>query len=122
MAGNELTAAVTPGKQLGQVRPADANAASLYSPSANVKTEITGIVVCETSAVADSFRIFHDEDGAVYDQTTALFFDEAIAANTTRLITFERGLWMRNPLGNLAIRAATGNALTFTAYGIEHEE
>ena len=122
MGQDTLIGATSPGKQLGQLRPANTTAASLYSPGANTKTEVTHIVVVETSGNADSFRIFHDEDGTTYDETTALFFDEALAANTTRLIVFERGLWMRDSTGNLGVRTATANRLTFTAYGVEHEE
>jgi len=112
------------GDQLGQARPADTNAASIYSPSVDtMSAEILTIVICNTTAGAESFRLFHDKDGTTYDETTALFFDESLAANTTRIITFTEGsgLWCyRDASGNVAVRSSTGSALTFTVYGKEY--
>lgn len=105
-------------RQLGQSRPGDTNAASLYSPASNIVAAIiTTLVVCNQSGTADTFRVFLDDNGTTYDQTTALFYDIAIAADTT--VTIELNLFMNDPTGNLAIRAATASALTFTAFGEE---
>ncbi len=103
-------------KQLGQLRPANTTAASLYSPTSG-NTIIKSVVVCNTSGVAATFRIFADDDGTTYDETTALYWDVAIAADTTiQVDTF----WaMNNSSGNLAVRTDTNNALTFTAFGTE---
>ena len=104
-------------KQLGQLRPANTTAASLYSPGAGVTAVIKSIVICNTTASAADFRIFLDDDGTTYDETTAHYFDVPIAANTTiQIDTF----WaMNNSAGNLAVRTDTNDALTFTAYGVE---
>ena len=122
MAHENLIAATSPGKQLGQARPGNSTAVTIYSPGANVITEITHVIVVETSGNADTFRLFHDEDGTTYSEVTALFWDEAIAADTSRTITFERGVWMRDSSGNFAVRSATASRLTFTVYGIEPED
>ena len=104
-------------KQLGQLRPANTTAASLYSPGSNTTTIIKSIVVCNQTASSAKFRIFVDDDGTTYDETTALFFDIVIGANSTDQIdTFYA---MNASAGNLAVRTDTNSALTFTAFGVE---
>lgn len=105
------------GLQLGQARPGDANAASLYSPADGIVTKVTNIAVCNTTGNTPSYRIFHDEDGATYDQTTALYYDNAMAANETEIIDVE--IYMANSSGNLAVRTSAASEITFTAYGEE---
>lgn len=103
-------------KQLGQARPSDTSAVSIYSPS-NVTAIIKSIWVCNTTASQVSFRIFVDDDGTTYDESTALFYDVTIDANTTMEIdTFAA---MNNSNGNMAVRTGTANALTFTVFGAE---
>lgn len=106
-------------KQLGQLRPSDTTAASLYSPSsATTIGIIKTIIVCNTNSNnAADYRIFVDDDGTTYDETTALFWDISQSADsTTQIDTF----WaMNNTAGNLAVRTSTGNILTFTVFGAE---
>ncbi len=104
-------------KQLGQLRPANTTAASLYSPAASTTAIIKTIVICNTSGAAATFRIFQDDNGTTYDETTALFWDHTIAADTT--IQADVFLAMNNSSGNLAVRTGVGNALTFTCAGAE---
>jgi len=106
-----------PKRQLGQLRPADTNAASLYSPVSNIVTMISSVFISETSGTARTFRIFHDDNGTTFDETTALYFDVAIAANTTTPISLN--IFMSDPAGNLAVRSSANSALTFTVYGEE---
>ncbi len=104
-------------KQLGQLRPANTTAASLYSPGASTTAIIKSIVVCNQTASAAKFRIFLDDDGTTYDESTALFFDITIGANSTDQIdTFYA---MNDANGNLAVRTDTNSAITFTAFGVE---
>ncbi len=104
-------------KQLGQLRPANTTAATLYSPGASTTAIIKSIVVCNTSGSAATFRIFLDDNGTTYDQTTALFYDIAIAADTT--IQIDTYYAMNDSTGNLAVRTSVNNALTFTCFGAE---
>ncbi len=104
------------GAILAQSRPSDTTAVSVYSPASGVRAQITRVLVCETAGNTPSFRIFLDNDGTTYDQTTALFYDKAMAANNTTEI---EGDWYMNG-GNLAVRTSAGNELTFTIFGIEH--
>lgn len=113
----------TLGTQLGQLRPADTNAASVYSPAADVTTEVTSIVIANTTALAAAFRLFLDDNGTTYDQTTALYYDHSVAANDS--ITLPEsgvgGWWMADSTGNLAFRTDTANALTITVFGTEEQ-
>lgn len=104
-------------KQLGQARENSTNAVSVYSPGASTTAIIKSIVICEQAGGAATFRIFLDDDGAVYDQSTALYYDIAITANsTTQIDTY----WaMNNASGNLAYRSSVANALTITVFGAE---
>ena len=101
---------------LAQSRPGDTNAVSVYSPSASTQTEITRVLVCNTTGNTPTFRIFLDNDGTTYDQTTALYYDMAMTANQT--ITIEGSLWMSG--GNLAVRSSAASEITFTVFGAEH--
>lgn len=104
-------------KQLGQLRPANTTAASLYSPGAGVTTIIASVVVCNTTGTSAKFRVFLDDDGTTYDETTALFYDVDIEANTT--VQVDTFYAMNNSSGNLAVRTDTNDALTFTCFGAE---
>ena len=104
-------------KQLGQARPGDTNAVSIYSPPDSTTTIITHIFVCETAGNTAGFRIFVDDDGTTYDETTALYFDQPTVANTTARIPCY--IAMNNTDGNFAVRTATASELTFTIFGVE---
>ena len=104
-------------KQLSQARPGDTNAVSLYSPADNVTTIIKSIYVTNTTGNTPTFRIFVDDDGTTYDQTTALYYDKATAANDT--LKIETFICMNNSSGNIAVRSSANSELTFTAFGTE---
>jgi hypothetical protein len=104
-------------KQLGQLRPTDTTAASLYSPGSSTTWVAKSLIVCNTTGSAATFRIFHDEDGTTYDETTALYFDKSVPANDS--IEVSLFLAGSNSSGNVAARTDTANALNFTLYGAE---
>lgn len=104
-------------KQLGQLRPANTTAASLYSPGANVTGIAKNLIVCNLTAIEATFRVFVDDDGTTFDETTALFFDVPLLGNTTVLIDMYAA--MNNPAGNLAVQTGTASALNFTLFGAE---
>ena len=108
-----------PGKQLAQLRPSNTTAASLYSPTAQRRSEARKIVICNTSTNPQTYRIFHDNDGTTYDQTTSLCWDIPIGVGVTD--TFTEEIWLADDSGNLAVKTSTSNALTFTAYGSEEK-
>ncbi|MGI9405865.1 MAG: hypothetical protein ACR2O4_05800 [Hyphomicrobiaceae bacterium] len=111
------------GTILAQSRPANTTAVSAYSPpNDTVRTEITLVTVCNTSGASAKYRIFIDDDGTTYDETTALFWDIAVAADTSvEILLHSKSWWMTNSSGNLAVRTDTASAFTFTVFGMEHQ-
>ena len=105
-------------RMLGQLRPADLNAATLYTKPSDKIAICKSIFVCNTTANPRVFRVFVDNTGSgTYDQTTALFYDVAIAANTTTQITAFIALSTTG--GRIGVRTDAANELTFTAFGAE---
>lgn len=103
---------------LAQLRPGDTNAVSVYSPPASAQTEIKSINICNTAATPQKFRIFFDNDGTTYDESTALFWDTLVSSDTTIMI--EAGWWLTKSTGNLAVRTDLASAFTFTVFGAEN--
>lgn len=107
----------TVGSQLGQLRPANTTAASLYSPAASTETRLTQLVITNTSGAAATYRLFIDDDGTTYDETTSIAWDVAIAADT--FVIIDLGQYMNDSTGNFAVRTSVADALTFTLSGLE---
>lgn len=105
------------GLQLGQSRPADTVAVSLYSPADGIVAIIKQIIVCNTSAGSAKYRVCHDEDGTTYDETTALLWNIPLATETADIL--DTCIYMANSSGNLAVRTDTTEAVTFSCYGEE---
>ena len=108
-------------KQLVQSRLSGTSAASIYTPGTNKTAKVTLIVLCNTTGTAATFSIFHDTDGTTYDQTTALYYAQSLAANTTLLVILdtESAIHMNDSVGNIAFQQGTSQAITCTLYGIE---
>ena len=102
---------------LAQSRPGNTTAVSVYSPPASNNTEIKYIIVCNTSGASQKFRIFLDNDGTTYDETTALFWDVPVPSDAT--LQIEAGWAMDKAAGNLAVRTDSASAFTFTVFGAE---
>lgn len=103
---------------LSQSRPGNTTATSVYSPAASIHTEVKSVVVCNTAATSQKFRIFLDNDGTTYNETTALFWDVPVPADTT--LQIEAGWWLDKTAGNLAVRSDLADAFTFTVFGAEN--
>jgi len=100
-------------KQLAQVRATDTNPTFLYSSGVG-ETVLIELVIVNTTVDDVAVRIFHDNDGTTYDESTAIRWDFIIEAGLFLPIKIK----MDNSAGNLAYRTATANALTATVYGI----
>lgn len=105
------------GTTLGQSRPGNTTAVSIYSPNAAAHARITSMVVCNTASTTQKFRIFLDHDGTTYDETTALFWDIVVPTDTT--VEVKGDWWMTKAAGNLAVRTDSASAFTFTVFGSE---
>jgi hypothetical protein len=105
------------GELLAQSRPAGTTAVSAFT--ASLHTEITLIVICNTTGSAANVSIFHDDVGSTFDQTTAIYYVKAVPANDTIFIRAEAGAGLHMSVdGQIGIQTATGSALTFSIYGI----
>lgn len=104
-------------KQLGQSRPGDTTAVSVYSPSTQTTTIIKTIFVTNTSGAAATCRLFVDDDGTTYNETTAIVWDMNIPADD--ILSIDTFIAMNNANGNFAVRTSIADALTFTLFGAE---
>lgn len=108
------------GKQLGQLRPLSTDPESIYSPPANIRTDIKAILICNVTSSPSEWSLYHDEDGSIYDQNSSLFLDQPIAAKTTVLIEIAgEGFSMNNSSGNFAVQTNIIGSVNFTLYGSE---
>lgn len=110
-------------KLLGRVRANNTTNNSLYVTPANFAGHITSITIVNTTALGVTFRLFHDDASATYDQSTALYYDVNIAANTsfTRESTHDEGFCIIQPGGTLMFQNGTANGLTISLYGYEEQ-
>jgi len=102
--------------QLAQSRPGGTTAVQVYSPPASTTGVVVFMTIANTTGSPALARVFHDDDGTTYDESTALIWDLSIAANTT---VYEKVYWPIDENGNLAVRTSAANALTFTFSGVE---
>jgi len=101
---------------LGQWYPADnANHILVEEESTEYVKTIHTLMICNTTGGGATFRVFLGSlEGAVAGN--ALFYDTAIAANTTTDISFDSGIGV-NYAKSLIVQASAANTLTFTAFG-----
>ena len=101
--------------QLFQVRENSTNAVSVFSPAASSQVELTRIVFANTTENDVLIRLFNDDNGATYDESTSLIWDLKIPAGA--FFPYCAGVDMSNSSGNLAYRSSVANAVTITGYG-----
>ena len=102
-------------KVLGQLRPANTTAASLYSPGANEEVTINNLVAANLGTSSVKIRLFLDDNGTTYDETTAIGWDIEIPPG--RIYKHPGVISMNDATGNLAVRTDTANDVNFTATG-----
>jgi len=103
-------------KRLGKARPTDTNVATLYTVPASTTTIITSIRVCNTTTSAATCRIFLGASGETADQTTAIYYDYNVPANSTLV---DDGKHILEAAGTIKVRTGTASALTFIASGVQ---
>lgn len=115
--------ALTP-KLLGQAREASTNAVSVYAVPSGLRAIIRSIVIANTSGATATVRVFVDEDGSTYNESTAIIWDLEIPADSV----YNRDCFL--PMdntdtqngGNVAYRSSVSSALTITIGGVEINE
>jgi hypothetical protein len=109
------------GFQIAQNRPSGTTATSVYT--ATMITEVTRIIICNTTSSAADFSLYHDDDGSTFDETSALHFAQTVPPYST--VTIEAGNMgaglMVTGSGQIGVQTSTSNALTFTLYGITQQ-
>lgn len=107
-------------RQLGQLRPANTSAASIFSPDTSGPYEAALLVITNVTTSAADASFFHDKNGTTYDETTALLFGHSIAAGDVVMIEGPFGDY--EEAGNFGVQSSVADALNFTLYGtIERE-
>lgn len=104
-------------QQLGQLRPANTTAATLYTRSQDTVVYLDQLYICNTTGSGVTYRIFVDADGTTYDQDTALWYDVSLGANTTH--TYDLNAYLLADGGTVGVRSGTGDAINFTLFGEE---
>lgn len=106
---------------LGQLRPGNTTAVSIYSPPTTSAGIIDEVMVANTTAITANFSIFLDNDGTTFDEATAIFFKVKLEGNSTLSWTPAdgRGVKLNNPTANLAVKTETASAITFSVFGRE---
>ena len=103
--------------QLGQAIDAVGDTATtLYTVPANVRASNLVITVTNTTASAYDYRITQDDNGTTATVATALYWDVAIAANTTVRLAIGG---MQTATGTIRVSSSVASAVAFTLHGIE---
>lgn len=107
------------GSQLAQLRPSNTNTATLFT--ATLGTEITSLVVANTSNASATYSVYHDNDGTTYDESTALYFTVSLNAYTSAIVLPSQGAGTGFTVasgGSIGVKSGTSSAITYTLYGV----
>lgn len=103
-------------KVLGQSAPAAATSTTLYTVPASTETVLSCVIVCNRSAVATSFRLSVDVNGAGDTDADYIAYDVPIEGNES--IALAHGVTL--DATDLLRCLATLATLTFSAFGQEN--
>lgn len=103
-------------KVLGQSAPTAATLTTLYTVPASTTTVCSSLVVCNTSAIATSFRIAIRIAGASITDAQYLYYDVAISGNDT----FTAVLGITLATTDVVSVYATLATLSFNLFGQEN--
>ncbi len=103
-------------KVLGQVAPTNTSDTTLYTVPAATQTVVSTLSVTNDTTASATFRVYVRVAGAAASATNTLFFDTALAANSTAFFTVGLTLGAGDIL---TVRSGTANAFTFQAFGSE---
>ena len=103
-------------KQLGQFRPTDGTVHTLYTSGSAITSIARLLVIANTGGAASSYNFFHDDDGEVATEATALCYGVIIAAKTTERFP---GFMPTSGSGSYMVSSGSPYTNTFTLYGAE---
>ena len=100
--------------QLAQHRENSTSAVSIYQSSVGQTVQLF-IKFANVSSTPSKLRVYHDLNGAAYDQSTAIIYDLKLLPGEFLEVDH---IFVNNPSGNVAYRSSVANALTATVYGV----
>lgn len=103
-------------KVLGQAKPANTTAASLYTVPAGGQTVVSTITVANVTATPAAFDIYVGVDGAAASVANAVAFGVTLTGSQTQALT----LGITADAGDVIyVKSSVADALTFSAFGLE---
>lgn len=106
------------GSRIFTTRPGDTNTATVFT--ATLLTELTRLLVCNTTGGAVTFRLYHIPAGELVDLDYAVWYDKSVAANDTFTFggdTNNGGIHLEEG-DMIAVRSSSADALVFHGYGV----
>jgi hypothetical protein len=100
--------------QLAQQRENSTAAVSIYQSSVAQTVQLF-MKFANVSSAPAKLRVFHDQNGSTYDQSTAIIYDLKLLPGEFMEVDH---VFVNNPSGNVAYRSSVANALTATVYGV----
>jgi hypothetical protein len=100
--------------QLAQHRENSTNPVSLYQCGTG-ETAQCFLKIANVSDNVVEVRVFHDQTGSTYDETTAIVWNLLLCSG--QLLEIDH-IFIDDSSGNLAYRTDTANAINATLYGI----
>ncbi len=101
---------------IGQLTPADTNAATLVSGPARIDI----VRVQNTSGTNRTYQIYIDNDGSTYDSTTEIENNNALLSpNPPKDVFLDHAPFVLEAGGTIGVESSIANDITFTAFGLQ---
>ena len=102
-------------KVLGQLDVSATTITTLYTVPDLTQTTISSLVVCNRSGSGITFRVSVHVNGAGADDKQFIFYDEALAATTTRTVVIGMCLGQKD---TVKVYSSAAN-VSFNLFGVE---
>lgn len=103
-------------KILGQSKPADTSAATLYTVPASTQTVVSTITSTNLTSSAVNIDIYIVPSSGSAADSNAIVYQASLAAKTVQAFTLGITLGAAD---SIRVKSASGNAITFQAFGQE---
>lgn len=102
-------------KILGQSNPAATTMTTLYTVPGSTSVVVSSVVICNQAGTAGTFRLSLDQGGDGDGAKDYLYYDQALDANTTFIVT----LGITLGAGDLVRIYASSANMSFNIFGTE---
>lgn len=103
-------------RQLAQVRPSGTTAVSAFSLTQSAPYAIDMINIVNVTTVDVAVSLFHDVDGAVFTEDTALVWKHVLKAG--EILCFEHSIYGDTSDETIGVMSSVGFGANFTMYGV----